>query len=348
MLIRILEWTNPGFNRYIFILEDHGEKLIYDPDLGWKNAPGWSIERPNMVVSVNSHGLRGPERDYVKQNGVRRILILGDSFTFGYGVSDDETYPAVLEQMLRENREGYEILNMGVNGYGTDQQYLTLIQEGDCYAPDLVVLALFTGNDFFDVQSAALSYSAKPYFVDESLRVNNVPVPLYAGNDRQQAYFQPAGLIRFSALYRLLFLSAAKNYSAASFLAMFGLCGRTEVLKSNDKINPVDVAVAIIRHIADDMEQRKCPFVVMKFGDFLELNTSQVSSEFESKVQQIPGIHYLDLDDAFAARRLSKKTLTEGTGDYHWNNVGHRHVATILSEFLQQERLLSARPTTKR
>ena len=85
----------------------------------------------------NSRGLRG-KRDfpYTKNKNKVRILILGDSFTFGDEVSDDETYSARLQAMLPHT----EIINMGVHGYGHDQMLILLKEEGIKYQPDIVIL----------------------------------------------------------------------------------------------------------------------------------------------------------------------------------------------------------------
>lgn len=225
---------------------------------------------------------------------------------------------------------------------GTDQQYLTLTKEGDRYSPDLVVLAFFTRNDFFESQSAALSFNAKPFFADDSLRLANVPVSLFASAGPSQAYFQPAAIIHSSALYRLVFLNGIKSYYAASLLSLLAFCDASESLQPTYNGIPVDLAVAILRKTADHLQQRDCPFVVMKFGEFLDESASELSAEFDRKLREdLRGIHYLDLDAAFQQRQLSKKLLTEGAGDYHWNAVGHWHVATILHEFLEQEGLIS-------
>src|SRR5262245_61702990 len=74
--------------------------LQFDPKLGWSKPPGAqaTIQRNEYKqdLRINSHGLRGPERDYGKPPGVRRVLLLGDSFVEGYTVAEDDTVAAVL------------------------------------------------------------------------------------------------------------------------------------------------------------------------------------------------------------------------------------------------------------
>lgn len=120
-------------------------------------------------VTINSLGLRGPERPYEKPPGVRRILVLGDSFTEAAQVNADEGVVGRLESALnRRNSERYEVLNGGIGGWGTGQQLVYLREEGYRYGPDLALVLLYVGNDIFD-NSYALqgrpSTPREPYFV---------------------------------------------------------------------------------------------------------------------------------------------------------------------------------------
>ena len=99
-------------------------------------------------IILNSKGFRDKEYSYNKLKDVYRILILGDSFTFGIGVENNETYPKVLESKLNLNYdEKIEVINAGMTAWGTDQELAFLKTEGLNYDPDLVVVGFFIGND---------------------------------------------------------------------------------------------------------------------------------------------------------------------------------------------------------
>lgn len=100
------------------------------------------------LIYTNSEGLRDAEHPVSKSKDTFRILILGDSITFGYGVKAEESYPKVLERLLNSEGTGrYEVINAGIPGYGTAQEYLYLRESGLKYEPDLVIVGFF-GNDF--------------------------------------------------------------------------------------------------------------------------------------------------------------------------------------------------------
>jgi lysophospholipase L1-like esterase len=130
------------------------DTMVSDPRLFWTLKPGLEgkvIEGHirdaaiRFTFSTNSRGLRGPE--VPRRKGAFRILALGDSTTFGLGVNDDETWPAVLESLLREKTgRPVEVINAGVPGYTAFQGLRYLEDRGLSLAPDLV-LATFGFND---------------------------------------------------------------------------------------------------------------------------------------------------------------------------------------------------------
>ena len=158
--------------------ERTGHRYLYDSLLGWKNIPNWRASTRGRKLSINSKGLRGREYDYTKQPGTSRILVLGDSFGWGYGVADEEVLAAVLEQQLQRDGLDWEVLNGGVSGWGTDQEYLFLTSEGFKYAPDIVVLAFLVFNDPANNSSTVQYGLHKPVFLNSELELAGVPVPL--------------------------------------------------------------------------------------------------------------------------------------------------------------------------
>jgi lysophospholipase L1-like esterase len=91
---------------------------------------------------INSRGLRSPEVDYPRTSRMR-VLAIGDSFTFGVGAEQDETWPAVLGTLLETStHEPVEVLNAGVQGWGLAEYWIWLDKEGARYRPDWIVLGV--------------------------------------------------------------------------------------------------------------------------------------------------------------------------------------------------------------
>lgn len=160
--------------------EKTGHRYAYDPLLGWRNIPDWKATTGGKKLTINSKGLRDKEYSYDKKPGTKRVLVLGDSFAWGYGVADDEIFTEVLERMIAAHGDTppVEVINTGVSGWGTDQQYLYLISEGYKYSPGLVLLAFYIENDPVNNSSSRQYGLYKPLFASEKLNLMNVPVPL--------------------------------------------------------------------------------------------------------------------------------------------------------------------------
>lgn len=147
--------------------------MAYDEVVGWRPVPGvakrgamWGDEE---LARTNSHGWRTGEVSWEKPPGVRRVVVLGDSFSFGIGVDDGKRYSEVLERALAD----VEVINLAVNAWGTDQELRALEVFGLRYEPDVVVLAVFPGNDLRDIREVRNGYWPKPYYVlaEDGLRL---------------------------------------------------------------------------------------------------------------------------------------------------------------------------------
>lgn len=117
-----------------------------DPVLQYRNREGFTGRFRtgdfSTTVRINSRGLRDREVPYARTPGGRRILLLGDSFAFGWGVEAEQTVAKRLEAHL----PGTEVLNAGCSGWSTRQEVDFFRIEGRRYRPDTVLL-LFCPND---------------------------------------------------------------------------------------------------------------------------------------------------------------------------------------------------------
>ena len=133
----------------------------FDHELGW--APIENItwgEKGDDFVHQNQFGLRGPDDMQLKRtSGGKRTLVLGDSYVWGVGVSQEELFTTAEVHGTNE-----ELINCGVSGYGTDQEYLFYLLRGQKFDVDQVVVAFTLYNDV-ENNLAPKQYSyLKPYF----------------------------------------------------------------------------------------------------------------------------------------------------------------------------------------
>jgi SGNH hydrolase-like domain, acetyltransferase AlgX len=163
----------------IYSLCCYPKMIELDDKLGWKHAKRVKKTFVNefgekSFIVQNDHGQRGKNYDYQRENGKYRILVLGDSFADGQ-MNEAELFSARLER----SNPYFEVINAGVSGFGTVQEYLYLISEGIKYQPDLVLL-MFYENDLYDNGlSYFVPFGSRPdaTLLDHELRIITKPDP---------------------------------------------------------------------------------------------------------------------------------------------------------------------------
>jgi len=178
--------------------ESHAQ---YDRDLGWSHRPHVRLEGlygPGTRFTTNAQGFRAGE-DYDRRvpSGRYRIICLGDSFTMGFGVGDEATYPAQMEALC----PGVQAVNMGQGGYGLDQDYLWYKRDG-VHLQAQVLLFAVVAHDFYRMADDNFIGYAKPALRvrDNALAVDNVPVPrtwgLRTPLRRARSFLEGLGAVR--------------------------------------------------------------------------------------------------------------------------------------------------------
>jgi hypothetical protein len=122
-----------------------------DPYTGYRLKPGGvGHYQSNIPAVANSHGHRDVEVTLAKPAGVFRILVLGDSFTVGANVRQEEAYPKVLEKHLKSvYGPRIQVVNAGVGGWDPFQYAQYFEHYGRQFEPDLILIGFFVGNDTF-------------------------------------------------------------------------------------------------------------------------------------------------------------------------------------------------------
>ncbi|MCP4004628.1 MAG: SGNH/GDSL hydrolase family protein [bacterium] len=123
-------------------------RLSRNPEIVYELIPGVRGLYKGAVITINEDGFRGPVvREELPANSVR-IVGIGDSVMFGYGVGDRDYYLSFLREDLAQSRpdRAWEVINAGVPGYNTTMEVATLEEKLLKYTPDLVLIE-YVPND---------------------------------------------------------------------------------------------------------------------------------------------------------------------------------------------------------
>lgn len=222
---------------------------LFEPDaqLGWKTCPSLALTRRNTdgdlwFIETDSTGKRISSSPTTVE---RRNFILGDSFGFGEGINIEDRFDAVLQAAYPD--EAWT--NLGVMGYGTDQQVLSLEPFRDQLQPGDRVILLTYFNDFHDILQTAIAGRSKPYFAWQAGSLAHHPPQWSASQyirDRsytlsrlmmlleEQHSFEPADLEEAIEVYEALvatYLYPLRERGIEVVLAYHGLPLTTEAMQ---------------------------------------------------------------------------------------------------------------------
>jgi hypothetical protein len=204
--------------RYAHVLK----RVSDDPDQVFAHSPGTSAHLMGVDVRINQHGLRGREIEYLKPAGTHRVLMLGDSLTFGWGVPEEDVTSVRLEQLLREKdpSQRWEVVNSGVGNYNTRMEVHYLEKEGLRYSPDVVVLNYFINDAEPD-----------PRYAGNFINMHSSAWVFFA-NRLDVVWRQVTGHATWDDFYRGLYRNDAQGWSAArAAIEKFGSLCRAQGLQ---------------------------------------------------------------------------------------------------------------------
>ncbi len=170
-----------GLVRYFYphardaVIPDH--LFVIDDDLGWKLAPSRSSLHHSRYFdapyAINSLGFRDRPRTKAGNPNARRILLYGDSLIFGWGLKHEERFSDLIEA----GNSALEILNLGVPGYGLDQEIILHEKEGGSLNANEVIFFVSTST-LWRIHTGYIYAKYKPMFAQqEDGRLALVPIP---------------------------------------------------------------------------------------------------------------------------------------------------------------------------
>lgn len=288
---------------------------VYSETYGWTLRRGFRHRADAKTISVNRMGYRGREHELARTDGVGRVVMLGDSIAFGPGVDDTETF----SHRLDSRASGPEVVNLGVMGYGTDQELLKLEREGLAFVPDVVVLHFCLYNDFADNMLPQALYDGvhpKPYFTYEGEHLRKHDAHLRTSRARRVALH----LQTSSHLFRKM--TAVAGGGGVHWL------DRMEAALENVG-QATELAFRIIQTMRKRADENGARFLVVLHPDESAfLHQSRLTEKFY-RSPRLEGTPVIVMADAYRARSLRwEEFALDSLG--HLNPTGHRVVADVL------------------
>ncbi|SRR5579875_1404006 len=349
----------------------HPDFYIYDRYAGWTlnpGAAGWQHEEGRAWLAINREGFRGPEITIRKPPSTIRIAVLGDSFTEAQQVDYPSIFCAVMQRKLGQclKPKAVQVLDFGVDGYGTTQELVTLERRVWQFEPDAIVLAFFSGNDFRNNSVVLEGDQCRPFFVLH----NGDIVP--GGPFIDSAWFRFQCMMRFESRHSrvIALLSRARvvirdRWRARKSLARAKILGRELGISEAIYQEPTNQAWRDAWEVTErqialmnrEVRSHHVPFLLVTLTNGIQVYPDPsvraaymrhlgVSNLFYADQR----LHALGVREGFAVLNLGEpmqrwadehheflhgfRNTQAGTG--HWNAAGHLVGGTLIAERLCQ------------
>jgi lysophospholipase L1-like esterase len=322
-----------------------------DPLLGWigkSNIGGiWRFyddEMDDMHILMNSDGFWDDAHPIRKMAGFKRILFLGDSFTIGYGVNKNDRFTELIKKQLSTH---FQVINMGMWGYSTDQELLVLKEKGLKYSPDVVILCLFL-DDLFTCNLFSVNNGRylKPKFkldATNRLKLTNVPIP----NNRGPSEFSNLILTRYfefrnriesgDDFWRKQWISVFDRGFLREYKMTLSLVALKEINDMSLK-NNADFLLVVIPYKKQINRGRSTFSYAEDWGIPAERLDLDLPQKVVISFCRRNGIPVLDLLPVFKSHNDPKRLFFRS--DLHWTKEGHRIAAKEILSFLRQKKYL--------
>ena len=311
--------------------------IEYHPTLGWfskKNQTSRLVKNSGEVpLHTGEEGARGSARyAHPKPAGVKRITAFGDSFTFGFGVKDDETFPDQLEKLM----PGTEVLNFGVPGYGVDQIVLAAEEMAAVYQPDVILVTLYPEDFWRATRAFNDAGHGKPYFTlspEGKLQLNQSPVP----EGKQFSVTQFPVILLKNPLQRILDASRLLSLTARAF----GRLRKAMGLEDPDTTVEWKLGREILKNLNQFSRKEHLRLVLVLAPPVRWIiGTDEPIRQSLTAFAKREGIEFVDLTPAFLDA-VEKGEVDDFyiPEDHHWTPRGNLLTAQVLADYFRKRPL---------
>jgi hypothetical protein len=318
----------------------HRQLMQHDPVFGYKFLPALKMRVEHQgggyLVKTNQEGFRCNNEVTAQKTKPHRVLVFGDSYTAGDGVSNGKRYSDVLEKCLEQT----EVLNFGLSGTGTDQQFLVFQQYADKIEHDAVVIGVLVENiqrivvqerEWSDRDGQPL-HVPKPWFElspQRELTLKGVPVPLPYKPKLEDVPAKPAAG-RFAGLRKLV------NMLGPDFKDMVQKLTRYQPLPEFD--SPDSHGWKLMQAILEKwISESKVPVtvVVIPVYQYVEKTASyaNIRQRFDEFAQASGTTVYHAIDELWTYPAAVRRTFRFRT-DCHLTPLAHKVIGEWISKIL--------------
>jgi hypothetical protein len=348
--------------------------VLNDPYRGWAGNPGagsvWTGEGEHGEIRMNTAGFLDREWDREKPENTFRIALLGDSFAEAVYLRPEHRVSSRIGEALQGCRgledEQVEVMNFGVQGYGTFQQLMVLRHHVWSYQPDLVILVFYPGNDVRNNSRTLEHDHLRPYLVlEEGEWVEDVSFRGLNNRQRDRYAFSrvdwlPVWLVRGSRILQLIrnaeMQRLFRRYNEEYEQIHVGFY--REPAPGSEWEQAWDTTDELIRRMRDEVMEKDAMFMLVNASDSYQVTPNLDQRNWFLETYNLPDLQYpirhmtaLGRQEGIPVFNVAPPLRAEAERSGrclhgfenavpcggHWNVEGSRLAGQLIAEFICRE-----------
>jgi len=312
--------------------------------------------------TINKQGYRGKDFQLEKEVYKKRILFLGDSFTFGLGVSDEKIFPNLVEEIINKKqlKYDYESINAAyAASFSPDSYYLYFKKRGFTLSPDLIIVAFFVWNDIADLSETDWIKTDNAGLPEKIISSSSVItdgklVNVNIKPEYKIPYLRDSNLfVLFFQLFKNLFPRRNMIQNDIPKRDLYWGCTMSsacihmfrpeeektyKVIKAMKELadtNSIPIVFVLI-----PVDYQLYPEAAVKYANLIKMDTKDkqfIQNRLSTKLQEM-SIPFLDLYPIFENQK--NKGYPYFKNDAHFNETGHQITAEAIADLLERRKLL--------
>jgi hypothetical protein len=307
--------------------------------------PNTEVIHKGIPTKINSFGLKNKEINFRKSKNTLRISFFGDSFTYGDGLSIQETFPSQLEKLYylkKKDSIDIEVLNFGVSDMNTFQETMYAINYGLKFKPDIIMMVWL----YNDIEMKDYTLEDFEYFVREE-NLGNSNDPYYANVNKENSGFKDkkgSFTLTLWKFYEYLTLKSRLIYVLGkrmkSLFQNFGLNLKKseEIIYSDLEADGFQLSFKSLNYINDKLNKLNIEFYVVIYPPLQMLEYDYYNDLINKKVEDYcinNSIPCLNLFSSF--RGLEPSILHVSSNDPHPNEYANEIASKAIEKYLREE-----------
>lgn len=312
-------------------------KISSNNDISYVLNSNSEVNFAGVLVKINEDGYRGSLSTEERNKDVKRIVFLGDSLVFGFGLNEEETLSFQLAQELNKSYN-FEVLNLAITGHNVRQERLHFEDEGIRYSPDILIQGICL-NDFGGNIYTPTGFNTLLDVGEFNYKFSNFSFP-------EKIQF---ALLKKSSFYQFLlykwrrfiekYISKRTDYTPLTLKFMKG------DLDNNMKEALLSFEDELLK-IKEICDFNNTKFVIIAYGSQMQL-TDRELDWMQSWLEEFcreQGVYFLNLLPAFEGYNRDKVFIDEG----HPSKLGNEILSKYLITFLKRSNLLGKVDSNKK